>query len=180
MTEPINPKTEARKRTNPEGSADGAEASPTPQQRAVIERYLKRRDSPPDALRLIVKSKPNQPLAISHPSLADGAGLALAFRTTEGEVASILLNSLINAACDGTPGHPPSEQDVASPAKREIKPPLSSAKRVATKPGCRQFAATPVPRRRRASSREEECCKAWNGHRLSWSEVLRQLQIVEI
>jgi DNA mismatch endonuclease (patch repair protein) len=32
--------------------------------------------------------------------------------TTEGGVASILLNSLINAACDGTPGHPSSEQDV--------------------------------------------------------------------
>jgi hypothetical protein len=24
----------------------------------------------------------------------------------------ILLNSLVNAACDGTPGHPPSEQDI--------------------------------------------------------------------
>jgi hypothetical protein len=32
--------------------------------------------------------------------------------TTEGGVASILLNSLINAACDGTPGHPSSEQDI--------------------------------------------------------------------
>jgi hypothetical protein len=112
MTEPIDRKTEARKRTNAEGSADGAEATPTPQQRAVIEQYLKRRDSRPDAPRLSVKSKPNQPLEVSHPSLADGAGLALAFGTTEGGVASILLNSLINAACDGTSGHPPSEQDV--------------------------------------------------------------------
>ena len=111
MTEPINRKTKARKRTNPEGSADGAEATPTPKQRAVIERYLKLSDSRPDAPRLIVKSKPNQPLAISHPP-ADGAGLALAFGTTDSGVASILLNSLINAACDGTPGHPPSEQDV--------------------------------------------------------------------
>jgi hypothetical protein len=25
---------------------------------------------------------------------------------------SILLDSLVNAACDGTPGHPPSEQDI--------------------------------------------------------------------
>jgi len=66
----------------------------------------------PGAPRLIVKSKPNQPLEVSQPSLADGAGLALAFGTTERGVASILLNSLINAACDGTPGHPPSEQDV--------------------------------------------------------------------
>ena len=32
--------------------------------------------------------------------------------TTEGGVASILLNSVINAACDGTPGHPSSEQDI--------------------------------------------------------------------
>src|ERR1700730_15034468 len=112
MTEPINRKTEARKRTNPEGSADGAEATPTPQQRAVIERYLKRRDSRPGPPRLIVKSKPNQRLAFTKLQSADGAGLALAFGTTEGEVANILLNSLINAACDGTPGNPPSEQDV--------------------------------------------------------------------
>jgi hypothetical protein len=65
MTEPIDRKTQARKRTNPEGSADGAEATSTPEQRAVIERYLKQRDSRPDAPRLSVKSKPNQPLTIS-------------------------------------------------------------------------------------------------------------------
>jgi hypothetical protein len=111
MTEPIDRKTEGRKRTNPEGSADGGEGTPTPQQRAVTERYLKRRDSRPDAPRLIVKSKPSQPLEISHPP-ADGAGLALAFGTTEPGVVSILLNSLINAACDGTPSNPPTEQDV--------------------------------------------------------------------
>jgi hypothetical protein len=112
MTEPINRKTEARERTNAEGPADGAEAPPTPQQRAVMERYLKLSDSRPDAPRLIVKSKPNQPLTISQPSPADSAGLALAFGTTEPRVASILLNSLINAACDGTSSHPPSEKDV--------------------------------------------------------------------
>jgi hypothetical protein len=102
MTDPVNRKTEARKRTNAEGSAQGAEGTPTPRQRAVLERYLKRRDSRPDAPRLIVKSKPNQPLAISQPSSADGAGFGLAFGTTEAGVASILLDSLINAACDGT------------------------------------------------------------------------------
>jgi hypothetical protein len=112
MTEPINRKTDVGKRSDAEGTAEGTEASPTPKQRAVIEQYLKRRDSRPDAPRLIVKSKPNRPLEISQLQPADGAGLALAFGTTEGEVASILLNSLINAACDGTPGHPPSEQDV--------------------------------------------------------------------
>jgi hypothetical protein len=112
MTEPINRKTDVRERSDAEGSADNAESTPTPQQRAVIERYLKLSNSRPGAPRLIVKSKPNQPLTISQPSSADGAGLALAFGTTEAAVASILLNSLINAACDGTPGHPPSEQDV--------------------------------------------------------------------
>jgi len=109
MNEPINRKTEARKRGDARGSADGAEV--TPQQRAVIERYLKLSDGRPSAPRLIVKSKPNQPLEISH-TPADGAGLALAFGTTDAGVANILLNSLINAACDGTPGHPPSEHDV--------------------------------------------------------------------
>jgi hypothetical protein len=115
MTEPINRKTEARKRSDAEGA-------PTPQQRAVIERYLKRRDSRPDAPRLIVDSKPNQPVEISQPSSADGAGLALAFGTTEAGVANILLNSLINAACDGTPGHPPSEQDINGVLRRRLAP----------------------------------------------------------
>jgi hypothetical protein len=65
MTELIDRKTEARKRTHPEGSADGAEATSTPKQRAVIERYRKLSDSRPDAPRLSVKSKPNKPLTIS-------------------------------------------------------------------------------------------------------------------
>jgi hypothetical protein len=112
MTELINQKTDVQKRSDARGAADGAEATPTPQQRAVLEQYLKRRDSRPDAPRLSVKSKPNQPLEVSQLQPADGAGLALAFGTTEGGVANILLNSLINAACDGTPGHPPSEQVV--------------------------------------------------------------------
>ena len=109
MTEPINQKTGVDKRSDAQCSV---ESTPTPKQRAVIERYLKLSDSRPGAPRLSVKSKPNQPLEISQLQPADGAGLALAFGTTDGEVASILLNSLINAACDGTPGHPPNEQDV--------------------------------------------------------------------
>src|SRR3984893_12454550 len=44
-------------------------------------------------------------------------------------------------------------KSLASPTKREITPPLWSPKRVATKPGCRQLAVTPVPCRRRARSR---------------------------
>jgi hypothetical protein len=111
MTEPRDRKTEVCKRPHPEGSADGAEATSTPKQRAVIDRYLKLSDNRSDAPHLIVKSKPNQPLAISH-TPADGAGLALAFGTTEAGVANILLDSLINAACNGTPGHPPTEQDI--------------------------------------------------------------------
>ena len=102
--------------TNPEGSAEGTKATPTPKQRAVLERFLKLKDSRPDAPRLSVKSKPNQPLEVMQVDDADrpvgNAGLALVFGTTEASVVSFLLNSLINAACDGAPGHPPSEQDV--------------------------------------------------------------------
>jgi hypothetical protein len=112
MTEPINQKTKARKGTDPEGSAQETEGTPTPQQRAVFERYLKRCHSRPGAPRLSVKSKPNQPIEISQLSLADSASLELAFGTTEAAVANILLNSLINAACDGTPSSPPTGQDI--------------------------------------------------------------------
>jgi hypothetical protein len=66
MTELINRKTEARKRSDAEGSADSAEGAPTPQQHAVIEQYLKRRDSRPAAPRLSVKS---EPAAGSQPTL---------------------------------------------------------------------------------------------------------------
>jgi hypothetical protein len=48
----------------------------------AVRKSAKRRE---DAPRLIVKSKPNQPLEISH-TPADGAGLALAFGTTEAGV----------------------------------------------------------------------------------------------
>ena len=116
MTEPINRKTDVHKRSDAEGSADGAEATPTPKQRAVLERFLKLKDSRSDAPRLSVKSKPNQPLEVMQVDDADrpvgNAGLALVFGTTEAAVVSILLNSLISAACDGTPGHPPTEEDV--------------------------------------------------------------------
>ena len=116
MTEPINRKTDVDKRSDARCSADSAEATPTSQQRAVIERYLKLSDSRPGAPRLIVKSKPNQPLEVMQVDDAGrpvgNAGLALVFGTTEAAVTSILLNSLINAACDGTPGNQPSEQDV--------------------------------------------------------------------
>jgi hypothetical protein len=114
MTEPINQKTDVHKRSDARGSADGAEGAPTPQQRGVFERYLKRRDSRPDAPRLSVKSKPNQPLELSHVHLADSADLALAFGTTEAGVANILLDSLINAACNGTPSNSPTEQEINS------------------------------------------------------------------
>jgi len=68
MTEPINRKTDVQKRSDARCSADGAEATPTLKQRAVLERFLKLKDSRSDAPRLSVKSKPNQPLAISQPS----------------------------------------------------------------------------------------------------------------
>jgi hypothetical protein len=88
MTEPINWKKDVQKRSDARDAVDGAEAPPTPQQRGVFERYLKRRDSRPDAPRLSVKSKPNQLLELSHVHLAVSAGLALAFGTTEAGVAN--------------------------------------------------------------------------------------------
>jgi hypothetical protein len=112
MTEPINQKTEARKGTNPESSAQGTEGALTCQQRAVLERYRKRHDSRTVAPRLNVKSRPNRPVEISQLSVADIASLELAFGTTEAAVANSLLNSLINAACDGTPSSPPTEQGI--------------------------------------------------------------------
>src|ERR1700732_131200 len=70
-------------------------------------------------------------------------------------------------------------KSLARPTKREIKPPLSSPKRVATNPGCRQFTVTPVPCRRRASSREENVAKLRATIGFHGTEAFRQLQIVE-
>jgi hypothetical protein len=44
-------------------------------------------------------------------------------------------------------------EELSEPSEARDQTPLSSAKRVATKPGCRQFAVTLVPCRLRASSR---------------------------
>jgi hypothetical protein len=112
MTEPVNQRTEMLKCTNSEVSAQDTEAAPASQQRTVLERYLKRSDGRPGAPRLGVKSKPNQPLEISQLSSADSAGLTLAFGTTDAAVANMLLNSLVNAACAGSPSNPPTEQDI--------------------------------------------------------------------
>jgi hypothetical protein len=111
MTDPINQKSETHKR-NAEGSVHGAEGTLEKQQRTVLERYLKLSDSRLGAPRLRVKSKPNQPLEIGQLSSADSAGLTLAFGTSEAAVANVLLNSLINAACAGSPSNPPTEQDI--------------------------------------------------------------------
>ncbi|SFK21928.1 hypothetical protein [Methylocapsa palsarum] len=105
MTKPTDP-------DHTEGLANAAETMPTPQQRAIIERYLKRRKSRPHAPRLVVKSQSSEPLAVSSPSLADDAGLALAFGTTDPGLANTLLKSLISAACDSGPNHSPSEKEV--------------------------------------------------------------------
>jgi hypothetical protein len=75
--------------------------------------FLKLKENRSDAPHLSVESEPDQPLEVMQVDDAGrpvgNAGLALAFGTTEAAVASILLNSFINAACDGTPDHPPSE-----------------------------------------------------------------------
>ena len=85
--------------------------APTP-----LERFLKLRDSRPDAPRLSVESVPDQPLEVMQVDDAGrpvgNAGLALAFGTTEEGVASALLGHLINAAVAGSFDDPPSEKDI--------------------------------------------------------------------
>jgi hypothetical protein len=44
MTEPINRKADVRELCDAQGTADGAEGTPTPEQCAVIKRYLSLRD----------------------------------------------------------------------------------------------------------------------------------------
>lgn len=66
----------------------------------------------PRAPRIEVKSARGKPLQIGQPSIIDDARLLAAFGTAEPGFASLMLTGLLNAACDGGPSNPPSEQDI--------------------------------------------------------------------
>src|SRR5262245_47972776 len=85
---------------------------PTQEQQAVIDRFAQSRADQLRAPRVTAKSKPHEPIAIDHPTMSDALGTMLALGTTEQDVASLLLGHLMNAACDGSPSKPPSEQDI--------------------------------------------------------------------
>lgn len=59
-----------------------------------------------------VKSKPGKPLGVDFPSLVERARLMSAFGTSERAHADLMLNGILNAACEGSPDNPPSEQDI--------------------------------------------------------------------
>jgi hypothetical protein len=91
---------------------ENKQAPPTPAEQATVDRFLKRREGRLPAPHLTAKSKPNQPVAIGQPTAADILGMMLAFGTTEPGVANLLLNGLINAACEGSSANPPSEEEI--------------------------------------------------------------------
>jgi hypothetical protein len=91
---------------------ENKQAPPTPEEQAAVDRFLKRREGRLPAPHLTAKSKPNQPVAIGQPTAADILGMMLAFGTTEPGVANLLLNGLINAACEGSSAKPPSEEEI--------------------------------------------------------------------
>jgi hypothetical protein len=59
-----------------------------------------------------VRSKPGKPLSISFPSLVEIARFMSVFGTAEPALADLMLYGIVNAACEGTPDNPPSEQDI--------------------------------------------------------------------
>ena len=64
------------------------------------------------APRLEAQSAPGKPLKIGYPSKADHVRLAAAFGTADEGFANLMLSGLLNAACDGSPSKPPSEQTI--------------------------------------------------------------------
>jgi hypothetical protein len=91
---------------------ENKQAPPTPAEQAIVDRFLKRCEARLPAPHLTAKSKPNQPVVIGQPTAADILGMMLAFGTTEPALANLLLNGLINAACEGTSAKPPSEEEI--------------------------------------------------------------------
>jgi hypothetical protein len=53
-----------------------------------------------------------KPLGVDFPSLVERARLMSAFGTSERAHADLMLNGILNAACEGSPDNPPSEQDI--------------------------------------------------------------------
>ena len=65
------------------------------------------------APRIRVKSAPGKPLNIDMQPV-DAVRLMSAFGTAEPGFARLMLSSIINAACDGGPAHPPGSEDINS------------------------------------------------------------------
>ena len=61
--------------------------------------------------RIIVKSVPGKPLDVDMQPI-DAVRLASAFGTAEPSFASWMLNGIINAACNGSPAHPPGAEAI--------------------------------------------------------------------
>src|SRR5882762_4536807 len=66
------------------------------------------------APRIRVKSAPGKPLNIDLQP-GDAVRLMSAFGTAEPGFATLMLSSIINAACDGGPAHPPGSEDINNP-----------------------------------------------------------------
>lgn len=78
------------------------------ERREFVERARTRRRSP----HVQVKSGRGKPVDIGYASDTDGLRLMSAFGTAEPGFANLMLDGLLNAACDGSLAHPPSEQDL--------------------------------------------------------------------
>jgi len=61
--------------------------------------------------RIVVKSVPGKPLDVDMQPI-DAVRLASAFGTAEPSFASWMLNGIINAACNGSPAHPPGAEAI--------------------------------------------------------------------
>jgi hypothetical protein len=74
--------------------------------------FVERERTRPRAPRVQVKSAHGKPLDIGYASAIEGIRLMSAFATANPGFANLMLAGILNAACEGGPENPPSEQDI--------------------------------------------------------------------
>ena len=110
---PTNKAAPARKREPPPpDQVRPEEPSLSRDERKEIRQFLDRKRDRRRAPCVRIKSKPGKPFDIDFPSPVEFVRFISAFGTSESAFAYLMLNGVLNAACEGSPKNPPTERSI--------------------------------------------------------------------
>jgi hypothetical protein len=121
------PKRKSEASTNKGQPTDQARRELSEDERKEIHAFRDRKRDRPRTPNARVKSAPRKPLHLDFPSAVEITRFMSAFGTSEAAFANLMLYGIQNAACEGGPKNPPSEQDINRALKGFDAPTLARA-----------------------------------------------------